>query len=1155
MRIDRLDLIAFGPFTDRVLEFAPNRVELIYGLNGAGKSTALRGLTGLLYGVAVRTTDDHVHEKKALRVGARLSDGTTALEVVRRKTQKDSLDGLDEQKLEELLGGVNEDLFTTMFALNHERLRAGGRQLLEGTGDLAEQLFGAGLGRDIHEVLAGLNENVEEIFTPRARSKQIHKAINEFRDTKRDLRSLILRPEQWAAERQELLEKEAERDQCNDRLLELSTQKATLERYQKTLPRLAKYDDLIKKREALGEVVQLPPEAGQERRDAQRHLAEARSGVERLRKRIADADRERRGLKVPVTLLDRRLQINEIERKLGAHLKAADDLSALKSNERMLKAQARSAVRDMGKGPALDDARELVLPKPRRARIRALATKRQILNERLRSLERGLATERLQLAKVREELAECETPPDTSLLEAALDDARQQGDLVARCASAERDVGRLHTEAEAALQALGLWSGPLHKADRLPLPPQESVARFRKGWDDAAKARTDASRDLARSDKDLLTCIKETEALRREGDVPTVGELDRLRDHRDRGWELVRRTLEGADTAEDAQRFDGNLPLADAYERAVRGVDAASDALRQAADRVVKNEYLLGRQQRLETERRRRLDQSTRQEAADNETQKAWRKLWEPAGIVPLPPAEMRSWLETHSRLLERLTAYNEAKHQLIERRAAEESIKAAMRTALESLGKKAPAADLANLRQHAERVVSDAAEWVHRREALVTQKEARSGALDEAQAERDQLERDLGVWRADWDNATRGLTLGSDAPPEEAESMLERIDELEHILDQQEALGRRSFGIERDAEKFGDKVNSLASECATDLVELRTPLAAEQLIRRFHEGQVERTRRDALDRELAERREELQEFELRERNAGGTLERLVTAARCKNAESLEESEHVSDQARGLDASIEETRRQILELGAGATVDALREQTNDVELDSLPGRIAETQRQLAEVESERSALAEDIGGRKSHLTNMDGGPAAAEAAARGQEQLARVRELARQYARFRLAAYLLEREIEHYRKDNQGPLLKRAEEHFSQLTLGLYERLSVDYDQDGRPHLLAVRDDGAQVRPQVLSDGERDQLYLALRIAGLERHLDSNQPLPFVADDVFVNFDDKRAGAGFKVLGKLSQRTQVLFFTHHSRLRDVAHEALSDGLLALHELP
>ena len=1091
MRIDRLDLIAFGPFTNRVLEFAPHRVELIYGPNGAGKSTALRGLTGLLYGLAVRTTDDHVHEKKALRVGAQLSDGTTAVEVVRRKTQKDSLVGpdgrvLDERQVGRLLGGVNEDLFTTMFALNHERLRAGGRELLEGTGDLAEQLFGAGLGRNIHEVLAGLHEDAEELFTPRARSKQIHKAINEFRETKRDLRSLVLRPEKWATARQELLDKEAERDQCNDRLLELSTQKTTLERYQSILPLAATYDDLFKERKALGEVVLLPPEAAQERRDAQRQVTEARNGLKRLRERIADADRDLQGLKVPVTLLDRKPQIDEIERKLGAHSKAAEDLNALKSKERTFKDQARSALRDLGKGPSLDSARELVLPKPRRARIRALATRRQVLNERLRTLEGGLAADRQQLGKVREELAECEAPPDTSALDAALDDARQQGDLMARCASAERDVSRRRTEAEAALHALGLWSGRLDEADRLPLPPQESLARFQKRWDDAAKAKDTISRDLARSDKDLLTCTEELEALRREGEVPTVGELKRLRGHRDRGWAFVRQALEGVATAADAQDFAGDLPLADAYERAVREVDAAADALRQTADRVARNEHLLGRQQRLETERQARLDHLARHEATDEETQKAWRGLWEPAGIVPLPPAEMRSWLERHSRLLERLEAYSQAKQQLVELRAAEESTRAAMKTALEALGEATPDADLVNLRQHAERVVSGAAERTHRRDALIAQEETRSGALDEAQTERDQVERDLDGWRTDWDDAASGLTLGPDALPEEAEALLERIDELERNLDEREALGRRMFGIERDAEEFGGEVNALVTECASDLAELRTALAAEQLIQRFHEGQVERTRRYALDKELAERREELQGLELRERNASDRLERLVAAAQCKNVESLEESERVSDRARELDASREEMRRQILKLGAGATVDELRTQTDDVDLDALPGQIAETQRQIAEVEAERSALAEDIGGRKSQLADMDGGPAAAEAAARGQEQLARLRELARQYARLRLAAYLLEREIERYRKANQGPLLERAEEHFAQLTLGRYESLSVDYDRDGRPHLLAVRDDGAQVRPQVLSAGERDQLFLALRIAGLK---------------------------------------------------------------------
>ena len=134
-------------------------------------------------------------------------------------------------------------------------------------------------------------------------------------------------------------------------------------------------------------------------------------------------------------------------------------------------------------------------------------------------------------------------------------------------------------------------------------------------------------------------------------------------------------------------------------------------------------------------------------------------------------------------------------------------------------------------------------------------------------------------------------------------------------------------------------------------------------------------------------------------------------------------------------------------------------------------------------------------------------------------------------------------------------MLERAGELFNRLSLGRFERLSVQYDSSGSPRLLCVRSDEVEVSPAVLSDGEADQLYLALRIAGLERHLESDQPLPFVADDIFVNFDDDSARVGFDILGKLAQHTQVVFFTHHSRLREIAREALPKGLLGLHELP
>ncbi len=81
-----------------------------------------------------------------------------------------------------------------------------------------------------------------------------------------------------------------------------------------------------------------------------------------------------------------------------------------------------------------------------------------------------------------------------------------------------------------------------------------------------------------------------------------------------------------------------------------------------------------------------------------------------------------------------------------------------------------------------------------------------------------------------------------------------------------------------------------------------------------------------------------------------------------------------------------------------------------------------------------------------------------------------------------------------------------------------------------------------------MSTGTADQLYLALRVASIEDYLDRANALPFVADDLFINFDDNRAGAGFQVLGELAKKTQVLFFTHHQHLVDIARDTLGSSL-------
>ena len=154
-------------------------------------------------------------------------------------------------------------------------------------------------------------------------------------------------------------------------------------------------------------------------------------------------------------------------------------------------------------------------------------------------------------------------------------------------------------------------------------------------------------------------------------------------------------------------------------------------------------------------------------------------------------------------------------------------------------------------------------------------------------------------------------------------------------------------------------------------------------------------------------------------------------------------------------------------------------------------------------------------------------------------------EASERYIKVATAVTLLTWAIDRYREQKQGPMLAHAGAIFAKLTLGRYSRLFVDYDKTPLS-LSALRIDGRQVEVAGMSEGTRDQLYLALRLAALELHLDKSKPLPFVADDLFINFDDERSTAGLEALRELSTKTQVLFLSHHDHLLPRVRQVFGD---------
>jgi uncharacterized protein YhaN len=211
MRLEALHLERFGHFDGLRLDLSDEGIllHLVYGPNEAGKSTALTAICDLLFGIPERTPYNFLHEYGRLRIGGTLtSSAGERLSFKRRKARANSLLRSDESgelpdnSLVPYLGGVSRDFFERMFGLNHARLRAGGRAMLDAGGELARSLFEAGSGTPGAAALGqSLANGADAIGSPgkKSASKPYWRAHDRYDKAMERTRAEALKSDAWNA--------------------------------------------------------------------------------------------------------------------------------------------------------------------------------------------------------------------------------------------------------------------------------------------------------------------------------------------------------------------------------------------------------------------------------------------------------------------------------------------------------------------------------------------------------------------------------------------------------------------------------------------------------------------------------------------------------------------------------------------------------------------------------------------------------------------------------------------------------------------------------------------------------------------------------------------------------------------------------------------
>lgn len=1215
MRLLRLDLRAFGPFTDVVLDLSGGKqgLHVIYGPNEAGKTSALRAVDQLLFGIPPRSTDAFLHSYANLRVGALIADRSgNCLEFLRRKAVKNSLLAADnltpiaDATLAALLGHVDRDLFRRMFGIDHAELVNGGKEIVRGSGDVGQLLFAAGSGiAGLRSVRENLKKEADKFFLPRGSAPSINQKLALLRDQRARIREAQLPSEEWAKHDQALREAQANLAATDRGLRELVSQRNRLERIRQALPIIARWRDRQGEIVSLGDVVLLPADFAERRRQAETRLTVAENRARTAGDELQRIDGQLARLEIPERLLTLADAIRQLPEALGSYRKAQRDLPSLHSAARQQEAEAAATLRRLRPNFPLAEVDRLRLTRAQERAIGDLGLRHGALTQKLDKARQEAEESDGQLRSAEEQLAGLEGPRDTTVLADALQRIQKQGDLDQKRAAAVGALKQVQQQSAVDLARLGQWSGTLDELEKLAVPSLETLQRFEDELAELDQELGSLQKDLKSATSDRADHERRLEKLRLEAGVPSEADVAAARRLRDEGWQLVLAAWQqGGPDDQRLAKFLGHFPsapdLAAAYLEAVHAADDLADRLRREAQRVAERANLESGRDALD----RRLADLGQQMAATQsrrgQSQQAWSECWRPLGVEPHSPREMRTWLQRQQSLAQQAAQIRlrrsvvaeidecilacraeleQSLHDLVGRIANPSGNEADLpdglpiRPTAATAGLPSSAAGntagqtssgtsedrlglpLSALLGRCQSVLEQQRLLAATRQQVTKELKQHTARLSAARAGVEKAEAELSRWQDQWAAAIRPLGLPPETSPQQANDWLAELKTVFALLEKAAGFRERIEKIGLDARAFFDQVEDLSRRVDGDSTASPPDQRAEQLTARLQRALADRQKQESLQEQRARYREE---WETASREMEDLTARLETACReagCTGRQQLPEVERASDRARQLRGSLEELKDQILALAGGASIEPFLAEAQAVNADDLPGQIDQLADQIERRELERDELLKIRAGEEIELRKIDTGGAAAEAAQRVQDLLAQIGGEAPQYVRLRLASLVLQGAIERYRRKNEGPILRRASELFCRLTRRSFERLVADVNEKGENVLVGLRPGGqTTVDLSGMSDGTCDQLYLALRLASLEHYLADKEPLPLIVDDILVGFDDDRCRVALEVLGDLSRQTQVLLFTHHRHLVRLAEASLPADVLFVHEL-
>jgi uncharacterized protein YhaN len=1151
MRLRRLQIQRYGHFKDAALELAGNGLQVIHGQNEAGKSTLLQFIRELLFGFAERNKYD-LRQGKLEGSGLLEFTGHSAWELKRRKGHPDALtttrngqpESLVEADLQRLLGGANHQLFQNVFAFGLGELSSGEESLrIEA---VQNALHGSGSAGVINpqKILDQLLKESEAIFKDRGNRQEVALNCAEIKKRLVELKEKTTKTETFLQLQRELTEARQRAEQFAEQLGTLRREQFRVKKLVTAFPLWRELLELQEKRSQFGTAPHLPPDARQKFDKVADDLKRLEKDTRKLERDIQAADSELATIPAQTEWLARQSQIEQARELIKSVQEARHDLPLREQDLNLTTRQVEHGLRDLLSDWTVQDLQAFRCDAAQRFQCEELVElKRKLDSDQLRIAERESDFQQSH-ADAFAELESIGEIPDVTRLQALLGG---QADFLAREADIERltkDDAKQQRAIAAQLRKLVPLPPALADVSDLPVPPREEILVHQQNLQ-AAQGRVTAAEGSL--DEAIVRCDQlelELQAARGShlDEIPHRDGLKERRERRDASWNLIRRTfIPGqADAAALSEPVTDLAPgtassLADTFQTSIREADHYADALFDNASLVTKQEQVAVAR-RVADSKRSELTSFQDSLAAVREK---WTQLWHPCGIEALDPSAMLQWRTTHESILELQSKREDSQDDLSRLKAKSEQFQAEFIATM-------PDSD-GNLKA----IFEAAQQRIARSQQLTQDRKNVQKQLAKLTKQAELLKQEQASFAAQstdftqrWQAWIGQLNFAKDWQPQLALTTVTQLSGLRDKLDLIPGIEERIAAIRKRLAEFDPLVQNLCDAIAPDWNSLPTETAARNLANRLQSAITTDQRRNELSRELAKHQHKLSEQQLQQKTALQQRTDWLLAAGGETDSEFYIQVQRAETIRDLERQIEAKQKELVIARDFEDEATFLQQLREVDYAAVTQAHQDLEAKLSSLSEQERQANQDKGAKENECAKLDGSAAAAEIQGQIANRRAALANAVDRYAPLLFAQQLLQQALQRFERESQPETLGEVSRLFAAMTGNRYIR--VERPRDASRPLIVYRADQQDLDPSELSMGTREQLYLAIRLAYVLHYCTRVEPLPIVLDDVFANFDPSRTRRTLEALGDITDRVQVLLFTCHPHVVQLAQDVFPE---------